>query len=476
MTPARGRGELAIVLHTHLPYVEGFGTWPFGEEWLWEAMATSYLPLLALLESRFPGGGAPLTVSVTPVLADQLEAPGTPARFEAFLRDIRTVTHRLELDGCRAAGATDLLAPLEHSARAYAAAGEQFAAIGGDLLAALAPHVSWTSAATHAILPLLATDAGVRLQLRTGIAAHQRRFGGWAGGLWLPECAHAPWVEPLLEEAGVHASCVDLTDVLGPGSPRHLRPLRSDAGPLLVPIDRATHELAWSDGGYPAAAAYRDHHRLTTHHHRAWSNGGGPYDPRAGAAQAAADAADFVSRTIARLDAGAAVLGGPALCVCAMDTEFLGHWWHEGVDWLAAVLDEAAAQGLALARLDDALARTDPAPAPPELPATSWGEPRTLATWDGPAVADLAWSARAAELRLARAAGAAAPRAARELLALQSSDWAWLAARGTAGPYPRERAGGHTAAFDAAMGAPDSGDPRLRNLAPDLTLAPLLEP
>ncbi len=40
-------GELAIVLHTHMPYVEGFGTWPFGEEWLWEAAATSYVPLPA---------------------------------------------------------------------------------------------------------------------------------------------------------------------------------------------------------------------------------------------------------------------------------------------------------------------------------------------------------------------------------------------------------------------------------------------
>ena len=42
--------RLAIVLHTHMPYVEGFGTWPFGEEWLWEAIATSYLPLLDLLD------------------------------------------------------------------------------------------------------------------------------------------------------------------------------------------------------------------------------------------------------------------------------------------------------------------------------------------------------------------------------------------------------------------------------------------
>jgi len=52
-------GALAIVLHTHMPYVEGFGTWPFGEEWLWEAIVGSYLPLLELLDA-----GAPLTLSL----------------------------------------------------------------------------------------------------------------------------------------------------------------------------------------------------------------------------------------------------------------------------------------------------------------------------------------------------------------------------------------------------------------------------
>ena len=59
----RRDGELALVLHTHMPYVEGYGTWPFGEEWLWEAIATSYLPLLEVLDD-----GAPVTLSLTPVL------------------------------------------------------------------------------------------------------------------------------------------------------------------------------------------------------------------------------------------------------------------------------------------------------------------------------------------------------------------------------------------------------------------------
>ncbi|HSD76872.1 MAG TPA: 1,4-alpha-glucan branching protein domain-containing protein, partial [Solirubrobacteraceae bacterium] len=437
MTPPAG--TLAVVLHTHMPYVEGFGTWPFGEEWLWEAVATSYLPLLDLLDD-----GAPVTLSVTPVLADQLEAPGAAARLRAFLADLRSETHRRDL----AAAPPELRGALEASAAGYARALERLDARGGDLVRALAPHAAWTSAATHAILPLVATDAGVRLQLATGIAAHRVRFEAtrsWHGGLWLPECAHAPWLDPLLEEAGVHATCVDCTDVLGLGDERQLRPLRSAAGPLLVPIDRATIELVWGADGYPAHAAYRDYHRHTTHRHRAWANDGTPYDPARADAQVRADAADFVARCARRARDG-------GLVVCALDTELLGHWWHEGPAWLRAVVEAAADAGLRMLCLDDALAEAAVA----ELGTgydrtTTWGTPRDLSTWSGPQVADLAAGARDAELRVL-AAGAAAPdRALRELLALQSSDWAFLATHGTAGPYPRERAAGHRAALDAAL-------------------------
>jgi 1,4-alpha-glucan branching enzyme len=455
------RGVLSVVLHSHMPYVEGFGTWPFGEEWLWEAAATSYLPLLDLLDD-----GAPLTLSVTPVLADQLEAPGATARLRSFLADLRAETHRRDL----AAAGPELRPALEHSAAVYARALERLDARGGDLLGALAPHAAWTSAATHAVLPLVATDAGVRLQLATGIAAHRARFDAarpWRGGFWLPECAHAPWLDPLLEAAGVHATCVDLTDVLGLGDERQLRPLRSVAGPLLVPVDRATIELVWGRSGYPAHAAYRDYHRHTAHQHRAWANDRTPYDPARAAAQVRADAGDFVARCARRVADG-------GLVVCAVDTELLGHWWHEGPAWLRAVVEEAADAGLRLLGLDDALAGIEPA----ELPAgydrtTTWGTPRDLTTWSGPQVADMAVAARDAELRVV-AAGAAAPdRALRELLALQSSDWAFLATAGTAGPYPRERAAGHAAALAAAL-AGGERDAAVRSLAPHLDRAALL--
>jgi len=455
-----GEGELAIVLHSHMPYIEGFGTWPFGEEWLWESIATSYLPLLELLDAD-----APLTLSLTPVLCDQLEAAGALDRCAEFLSGVRVESHRRDVATARAAGDAGVVAALEHSARVYERARRRLA--GVDLLAALGRHVTWTSSATHAVLPLLATDAGVRLQLRAGIHAHSRRFGGWRGGLWLPECAYAPWLDALLEQAGVHAVCVDLTDVLD--AHEHLRPLRTAAGPLLVPIDRATIELVWSRGGYPAGAAYRDYHAFTAHRHRAWSNDGAPYDPERAAAAARRDAADFVARTRRRV-------AGGGLAVCAVDTELLGDWWHEGPLWLGAVVDEARRQGLRIARLDDALERHEPVAAPAAMPVTSWGTPRDLTTWSAPPVSGMAWSARDGELRAIAAGTGTDDRAVRELLALQSSDWAFLVSQDLAEPYGRERAAGHRAALDAALAAPGTLDARLRNLAPDASAAALLEP
>ncbi len=469
-------GELALVLHTHMPYVEGggpwppdpakwrepegFGTWPFGEEWLWEAIATSYLPLLDVLAR------APITLSLTPVLCDQLEAPAAAARCIAFLRDVRPESHARDAAAFRGSGAPELAAELERSAAEYAAAADRLEALGGDLLSALGRHAAWTSAATHAILPLLVTDAGVALQAETGIASHRRRFHDWQGGFWLPECAHAGWLDPLLEDVGVRATCVELTNEFGLGDARHLQPLRSDDGPVLWPVDRQTMSLVWSEHGYPSQRAYRDYHRLTAHHHRVWRMDGEPYDHAEAMATTREHARDFVAAVKRRV-------AGGGVCVCALDTELLGHWWYEGVDWLGEVVDQAAEQGLALTTLDDALERHEPVAARAGRAVTSWGAGGDLRTWSGPAVAELAWRARTAELRVLSTGRRPSDRAIRELLALQASDWAFLVTRRLAGDYPRERVRAHAHALELALEQPGDGDGALRWLAPDLAGWPL---
>ena len=465
-------GRLAIVLHSHMPYVEGFGTWPFGEEWLFEAIATCYLPLLDVLDG--PGGDA-LTLSLTPVLCDQLEDAGAMTRFQDFIRDIRGPSHALDVGGCRDSGRSDLAAALELASLDYVRSLERFTALDdAGLLGALAPHAAWTSSATHAVLPLVATDAGVNLQLQIGIDSHDARFGGarpWQGGFWLPECAHSSWLDVLLDRVGVRAVCVELTDVFGHGDPRHLRPYRTDSGPLLVGVDRAVIDLLWAPEGYPSHGAYRDYHHRTTHDHHPWANDGSVYDRERARGQARLHAADFVRDVSRRVASG-------GLSVCAIDTELLGHWWYEGVDWLGAVLEQAAEQGLEIVHLDDALASGMPSPADPIdaeiLGTTTWGTPRDLSTWDGPQVADLVWQARAAELDVVALGTTASPRAIRELLALQSSDWAFMVTRDLAGDYPVERARDHHAALRAELSSLGSGDPALRNLSPYATVAALL--
>jgi 1,4-alpha-glucan branching enzyme len=420
--------RLSVVLHTHMPYVEGFGTWPFGEEWLWEAIATSYLPLLDVLDAH-PGT---VTLSITPVLADQLEAPGALERCAAFLRDIRPASHGLD-----AVDHPELAAQIAYSAARYESALEALER-RGDLIAAFAPHVSWTSAATHAVLPLLATDAGVRLQLETGIASHRRRFGGWDGGFWLPECAHAPWLDELLEEAGVHLTCVDW--------PQDRGIHRTEAGIFLVGIDRDAVDRVWHETGYPSHGDYRDSHRLSARSHAYHANDGAPYDPDRAAARARAHAEEWLST----LDDGTVV---------AFDTELFGHHWHEGLIFLERVLELA---DVVPVHVDDA------GDAPGDVPVTSWGRGRDLRTWSG----ELAWTQRRAELT---ALGAhPSPRALRELLALQSSDWAFLIDAATAGDYPRERAEAHYQSFISAL-AGESSDV-LRNLAPELANWAFVQP
>ncbi|MBM3668163.1 MAG: DUF1957 domain-containing protein, partial [Actinobacteria bacterium] len=69
-----------------------------------------------------------------------------------------------------------------------------------------------------------------------------------------------------------------------------------------------------------------------------------------------------------------------------------------------------------------------------------------------------------------------ARRAARELLAVQSSDWAFMDHRRQAGDYPYSRVTAHSQDLVEAIARPERADPRVRGLAPDLSLAPLLEP
>ena len=453
-----------------MPYVEGFGTYPFGEEWLFDAVIRSYLPVLEVARD--------LTLTVTPVLADQLEDAGAAERLRRFLVDWRIGAAEADLGD---------IAPEERLACAaerdrYRHALELLDAAGGDPLvpfqrAAAEGRVALAaSAATHALLPLVATDAGLRLQLDAGIRSHRRRFG-WDGGFWLPECAYVPGLEWGLGREGVEWFCVDQSRHEEPLAA--LRPVATAAGPVALPIDWEAIGWLWDLSGYPSDPAYAQFDGKSLRGIRLWKISGGAYDPEAGAAAARRQADEFLARVATRLRDYTAVRGRRGLITFAIDTELLGHWWSEGPLWLAAVLERAEEAGVRLVTVPQALEDHEPERRP--LRRSSWGEDKDLSTWDSPPVADLAWATRRLELRLVRAVRAGlrdgrAERGARELLAAQASDWAFLDRRGQAGDYAWQRATDHSRALYEAIGCDRDIDSRMRSLAPDLSLTPLLEP
>ena len=452
-----------------MPYVEGFGTYPFGEEWLFDAFAGSHLPVLEAVRD--------VTMSVTPVLADQLEADGVPGRMRAFIG-----RHRLEAAE-RDAGSPEVGAAARAEASRYEDALARIDELGGDPLEVFRVAVAdrgvalIASAATHAVLPLLATEPARRLQIDAGLRSHSRRFGA-TRGFWLPECGYDPGLERALAERGVEYFCVDQSAHERPRD--SLAPVRTRCGPLAFPIDWESVSLVWSERGYPAHPEYLEYHRTSPRGIRLWAIGGEPYDPEAAARRAERDAAHFTDRVAARLSEFRAQRRRPGLVVFAIDTELLGHWWREGPLWLRSVLDLAPRRGIRLLTLPHAARRH--AGEERSLNPSTWGEGKGLGTWDSPRVADLAWAARRLELRLLRSLGSgrlprsAAERAARELLAVQASDWAFLDSNRRAGDYPHKRAVSHAQGLLEAIDSGRPTDPRMRNLAPDLSVAPLLEP
>lgn len=472
---SEGAGDLAIVLHSHMPYVEGFGTYPFGEEWLFDAVVHSHLPVLDVARD--------LTMTVTPVLADQLEAEGVRERLAVFLREHRLEAARQDVKSADPGHVSAAKAEVERYEKASAllerAEGDPLAAFA----AARARNVSLIpSSATHAVLPLMATRAGFDVQVATGLASHERRFGASAG-FWLPECGYRPGLEDDLARHGIEWFCLDQS--------RHeagdeaLAPVRTEAGPLAFTIDWTSISWLWDMSGYPSWPGYRDFHRLSMNGVRIFRIDGGPYDAEAGARRAAEQADEFLASIRRRFDAYRERTGRRGLVTFAIDCELLGHWWSEGPAWLANVLDRAEAGGVRLVTLDEAASDHRDTARQVELHASTWGEEKDFHTWDSPAVADMAWASRSLELRVGEAAASLprqqAERAARELLMVQSSDWAFLDRRGQAGDYAFERATGHAENAFEALQSPSANSgvpvkPQLRGLAPDLSLTPFLTP
>jgi 1,4-alpha-glucan branching enzyme len=316
------RGFLNFTLHAHLPYVVNHGTWPHGMEWLLEASAETYLPLLRVLASlerdniRFH-----CNLNLTPVLLEQLAHPAFIAEFPHYAS--RKIVAATEDEAYFIqAGDHHLAETARFWHRYFTQALEDFQRYNGNIVAAFR-HFNDTGlidiitcGATHGYMPLLGTDESLRAQIRTAVETHIHHFGKPPRGMWSPECGYRPagrWsypvafsdgsptpaafnrigIEQALAESGIEYFVVDTHlvenslhipspyDLQDGAAAPHLdssyyralyQPYYVD-GPYLhqhnhpnattiFPRDPRTGVQVWSgDNGYPGDPAYLDFHK-----------------------------------------------------------------------------------------------------------------------------------------------------------------------------------------------------------------------
>ncbi|MEW6687058.1 MAG: 1,4-alpha-glucan branching protein domain-containing protein [Candidatus Edwardsbacteria bacterium] len=192
-------GSFTFVLHSHLPYVLSHGSWPHGTDWLNEATAETYLPLLDTLENLVNQGISPkLTIGITPILSEQLNDDNFKDAFVDYLENkiksaLADDKEFKELAKFWQNFYTRLKINFEEKYHR-------------DLIGAFRRlqdegYIEIIScAATHGYLPLLSKDTSVQSQIKQGIKTYERYFGKRPKGFWLPECAYRPryaWQSPL---------------------------------------------------------------------------------------------------------------------------------------------------------------------------------------------------------------------------------------------------------------------------------------
>jgi 1,4-alpha-glucan branching enzyme len=173
--------------------------WPHGEEWVHEAIADTYIPILNALNELVDDGIAfNLTIGITPILAEQLADPSIIDHFIQYAAQ-RAAWASSDVQRFEEAGNKEgkELAKFYHHwyARNLTNFQDRYQS---DILGAFralqdSGHIEIaTSAATHGYLPLLSRDSSIAGQIETGIGAYRRHFGREPRAIWLPECAYRP--------------------------------------------------------------------------------------------------------------------------------------------------------------------------------------------------------------------------------------------------------------------------------------------
>lgn len=452
-------GTFCLVLHTHLPWLNHHGSWPVGEEWLYQSWSAAYDPVFTVLNRLAEEGRKDLvTLGITPVLAAQLDDPYTITNFHSWLCDWQwraagmtasADSHTRKMGAWEAGRARAALDSFEKNWSRGASPNLRRLVDGGALELLGGP-------ATHPFQPLLREEVA-RFGLEAGLDDTVLRIGSRPRGIWAPECGYRPGLADIYQSAGVGHFMMD-----GP-SLRHVGVDTDQAHPIggtdVIAFGRdldVTYRVWSPKRGYPGGKWYRDFHSHNYEwgfrHQRVTSHKTAPqdkaaYDPQRARAAVLVDVDDFIGTVVNRLRTIRAERERPGLTVAAFDTELFGHWWLEGPQWLEEVLRRLPEAGIRVTTLQGAIDSGHVGdPISPE--SGSWGSGKDWHIWNGDAVQAMVADHAAAQARVldylkgldpALGRSPVADQLVRDLLLTLASDWAFMVSHDSAADYAWSR-------------------------------------
>lgn len=486
-------GYLSIVLHAHLPYVRHPEHELFLEEqWFFEAMTETYIPLLRVFEGLV-SDGVPfrVTISLTPPLLSMMTDPLLQDR---YLRHLNRLIELAEKEVER----TRWLPEFHDTAQMYR---NDFAfsrwffeeKYGRNIVTAFKRlqdqgHLEIiTCGATHGFLPLMLQKESIRAQIQVAVEQYTRLLGRPPRGIWLPECGYNPGDDEVLREYGIRFFFTDAHGIFH-ATPRPkygvFAPVYCPSGVAAFGRDLESSKQVWSaQEGYPGDPYYREFYRdigydleydyirpyihpngLRVHtgikYHRISGKTADkqPYIPSVALDRAAAHAGNFMFNREKQVEYLSSIMDRRPIIVSPYDAELFGHWWFEGPKWLDYLLRKIAFDQKSIrtiSPIDYLSIYPRNQVATPSM--SSWGYKGYCEVWlegsndwiyrhlhqAAERMTELANRFPDADGGLRRALN----QSARELLLAQSSDWAFIMKTGTMVEYAVKRTRDHIVRF-----------------------------
>ncbi|MBN1578737.1 MAG: DUF1957 domain-containing protein [Chitinispirillaceae bacterium] len=490
------KGYLALLLHAHLPFVRHpEADYMMEENWLFEAITETYLPLLSLLGNGFDDG-IPIrfTISLTPTLCSMLADDLLKERYHRHLSKLIELAEK-EVDR------TSSKKTFHRTARMYR---EKFSGCRylfetvyeGNLLNGFRHFQDIgmleiiTSGATHGYLPTMQLNPNaVYAQIAVAVQSHYSFFNRNPVGIWLPECGYYPGLEKLLEKTGIRYFFTETHGLLfADPAPQHgvYAPVFCKDAPVVAAFGRddESSRAVWSAGeGYPGDPNYRDfyrdigfdldidyikpyidpigirintgikYYRITGRNRQKTA-----YDHEEALRVAGEHAGNFMFNREKQVEYLASIMDRPPIIVAPYDAELFGHWWYEGPEWLNFLFRKIAFEQrtLSLITPSDYLA-LHPQNQVCEPLFSSWGEGGYSDVWLHESnnwiyrhlhhIEDQMISSAKNNPSADGIIRRTLNQMARELMLAESSDWAFIMKSGTMVDYAVRRTKEHIANF-----------------------------